>query len=604
MSANIEMTITPEKARTLDGLFYERALMTPDKTAYIQYERKTEQWVTTTWNEMSHYIAHWQTAMEQEELNSGDRVAILLKNSKEWVIFDQAAMGLGLVTVPLYLDDRPDNIAYILEEAAVKLLIIQEQRFWKKLQENCQKIKSLQRIILLEVVQAGTDLGDERLITLSDWLPEQEHVLRKRDGDSHELASIVYTSGTTGRPKGVMLSHYNILSIAYSGVNQIKVLPSDRLLSFLPLSHTFERTVGYYLPIMCGCQVTFSHSIQQLANELLLHKPTILISVPRIFEQVYNKIQNGLKKVPAYKRWMFQMAVYVGWNQFLYEQGKINCSPSRLLWPLFNRLVGEKVKEKFGGELRLAVSGGAALPFGVARTFLSLGLNVVQGYGLTETSPVVSVNKLEDNRPRSIGQPLDAVEVKLGDNNELLIKGPGVMLGYWNNHVATAEVIDSDGWFHSGDQAHIDPNSQHIYITGRIKDILVMSNGEKIPPLDIENTIAMDEWFEQAVLLGEGQAYLSAIVVFNAEFWTRLAKQNGLDPFDLENLRHKKIHQQVVTHLKEVLHDFPGYAKVRKVILSLEPWSVENEMLTPTLKVKRPNVYKAFEAEIEKIYES
>jgi len=602
MTSIADNIISPQKARTLDGLFYERTLMTPDKVAYVQYERKKELWVETTWNEMSHFIAHWQTAMEQEKLEVGDRVAILLKNSKEWVIFDQAAMGLGLVTVPLYLDDRPDNIAYILEEAAVKLLIIQEQRFWKKIQKNCQKIKSLQRIILIDVAEAALELDDERLSTLSDWLPDTEHVLRKREADSHELASIVYTSGTTGRPKGVMLSHANILAIAYGTIENIRVLDSDSLLSFLPLSHTFERTVGYYLPIMAGCTVTFSHSIQQIANELIQHKPTILISVPRIFEQIYAKIEIGLKKAPLHKRLMFRLAVHIGWKRFLVEQKRKKICLSCLLWPLMKKLVGDKVKEKFGGRIRIAATGGAAIPFEVARTFLALGINVLQGYGLTETSPVVSFNKMENNEPRSIGQALNSVSVKLGENDELLIKGPGVMLGYWNNHAATAEVMDAEGWFHSGDQARIDPDTKHIYITGRIKDILVMSNGEKIPPLDIENAIVMDEWFEQALLLGEGQAYLSAILVFNAEFWTKLAKQNALDPFDMSNLKHKKVHHLVINHLKQVLHDFPGYAKIRKVILTVEPWTVENELLTPTLKVKRPNVIKAFEQEISKIY--
>jgi len=597
-----ENIISPEKAQTLDGLFYERAAMTPDKVAYVQYDRKKQQWLKTSWNEMSHLIAHWQTAMRQENMDAGDRVAILLKNSKEWVIFDQAALGLGLVTVPLYLDDRPDNIAYILEEAAVKLLVVQEQRIWKKIKDNCQKIKSLQRIVLLDVIEASLELDDERLTTLSDWLPEQEHVLHKREANSGDLASIVYTSGTTGRPKGVMLSHANILAIAHGTAENIRVLDSDTLLSFLPLSHTFERTVGYYLPVMAGCTVTFSHSIQQLANELVLHKPTILISVPRIFEQIYSKIENGLKTVPIYKRLLFRLAIRIGWNRFLLEQGRKTFCLSCFFWPIFKKLVGNKVKDKFGGQIRIAATGGAAIPFDVAKTFLSLGINVLQGYGLTETSPVVSFNKMEDNDPRSIGQALNSVSVKLGEENELLIKGPGVMMGYWNNHAATAAVIDADGWFYSGDQAHIDPETQHIYITGRIKDILIMSNGEKIPPLDIENAIVLDEWFEQALLLGEGQAYLSAVLVFNAEYWTKLAKQNQLDPFDMGNLNNKKIHQQVINHLKQVLHDFPGYAKIRKVILSVEPWTVENEMLTPTLKVKRPVVIKAFEKEIEKIY--
>jgi long-chain acyl-CoA synthetase len=265
-------------------------------------------------------------------------------------------------------------------------------------------------------------------------------------------------------------------------------------------------------------------------------------------------------------------------------------------------MVADKVLEKFGGQLRIAATGGAAIPFAVSKTFLSLGLNVIQGYGLTETSPVVSFNHFDNNDPRTIGQVLDIVDVKLGNNQELLIKGPGIMLGYWNNHSATTQVIDADGWFHSGDQASINETTGHITITGRIKDILVMSNGEKVPPGDIENTINIDDWFDQCLLIGEGQAFLSAVLILNAQAWTEIAKSNNLDPFDKNNLNNKKIHLKVVNRLKNVLHDFPGYAKVRRVILSLEPWTIENELITPTLKVKRVKVTELFKTEIENIY--
>ena len=231
-----------------------------------------------------------------------------------------------------------------------------------------------------------------------------------------------------------------------------------------------------------------------------------------------------------------------------------------------------------------------------------MGLNVIQGYGLTETSPLVSFNPIEDNDPRSIGKTIDSVDVKLGFNDELLIKSPGVMMGYWNNHSATAQVIDSDGWFHSGDQARIDPISGHIYITGRIKDILIMSNGEKIPPGDIENTINLDDWFEQSLLIGEGEAFLSAILVFNAQAWASLANEQGLDAFNKSHLLDKRIHSLVVQRLKTILHDFPGYAKIRRVILSLQPWTVENKLLTPTLKVKRVNVLELYKEQLDRIY--
>ncbi|MFK5986977.1 MAG: long-chain fatty acid--CoA ligase [Pseudomonadota bacterium] len=612
--------ILPKQADTLDGLFYERVHKTPDKVAYVQFNKEQQQWENVTWNDVSHLVMMWQAAMKKEALNSGDRVAVLLKNSKEWIIFDQAAMGLGLVLVPLYLDDRPDNIAYILDDANVKLLIVQEQRQWNRLKQsfddNGNTIESLQRIVLLDVNKANIELDDERLITLSDWLlesdPGKDHMLYKRHGNMHALATIVYTSGTTGRPKGVMLSHYNILSVAYETGLTLNVGENDSLLSFLPLSHTFERTLGYYLAMMAGCKVYYSQSVQQLANEILLHKPTILVSVPRIFEQIYAKINDKLQKSSLLERLLFKLTITTGWHVFIHSQTihQINTHQqnhswlciSCLLWPVLKKLVADKILEKFGGQLRIAATGGAAIPYPVAKTFLALGLNVIQGYGLTETSPVVSFNKMGNNDPRSIGEALDCVELKLGENNELLIKSPGVMMGYWNNHSATARAIDADGWFHSGDQARIDSVSNLVYITGRIKDILIMSNSEKIPPGDIENTINVDAWFEQSLLVGEGQAFLSAIIVLNAQSWTSLSEQHGLDPFDKSQLLNKKIHSAIIKRLKANLHDFPGYAKIRRVILTLEPWTIENELITPTLKVKRVKVLELFEKEIEQIY--
>jgi long-chain acyl-CoA synthetase len=259
--------------------------------------------------------------------------------------------------------------------------------------------------------------------------------------------------------------------------------------------------------------------------------------------------------------------------------------------------------QKFGGRLRMAASGGAAIPFPVARTFIGLGLELIQGYGLTETSPVASFNRLGNNDPRSIGHPLDTVEMKIGKNDELLIKGPGVMMGYWNNPEATSQVIDNDGWFHSGDQARISAETGHVYITGRLKDVLVMSNGEKIPPTDIEHTIVMEPLYDNIMLLGEGQPFLSAILVLNPEAWQKLAKEQSLDPNDANNIQNKTIVNYVIKDLKNVLHDFPGYAKIRKVVLSLEPWTVDNGILTPTLKVKRPKVMEKFAQEIETIYQ-
>ncbi len=600
-------TITPEQAGTLDGLFYERTMYSADNVAYIQYNKQKNQdknkaWEETTWNEMAILVGQWQKAITNENLESGDRVAILMKNCKEWIAVDQAALGLGLVVVPLYLEDRPDNIAYILNDAAIKLLIIQDISQWGRLREICTDNAFLKRVILVDTTSDKLENETDKVTSVQQWLPEPGPVLHKRNGEPSDLATIVYTSGTTGKPKGVMLSHYNILSIVSPSARGLKIKADDLFLSFLPMSHTFERSLGYYLTVMVGCRVAFARSIQALADDLVTIKPSLLISVPRIYERVYAKIESSLLKGSPITRALFKLTVQVGWNRFLYKQKRARICLSCLLWPILKRIVADKVMQKFGGNLRLAATGGAAIPFPVAKTFIGLGLTLIQGYGLTETSPVATFNRIENNDPRSIGHALEGIELKIGDSDELLIKSPGVMMGYWNNHAATAQAIDPEGWFHSGDQARIDEKTGHIYITGRLKDILIMSNGEKIPPTDIENTIVIDPLFEHALLLGEGQAYLGAVLVLNSEEWVHIAQKNNLDPFDKENLQNKAVANQIVRHLRTVLHDFPGYAKIRKVVLTLDPWTVENDILTPTLKVKRPKVLKLFEKEIKALY--
>jgi long-chain acyl-CoA synthetase len=340
--------------------------------------------------------------------------------------------------------------------------------------------------------------------------------------------------------------------------------------------------------------------VAQLAEDLQNIQPTVLIAVPRIFERVFARIQGQMDKQSGFRRMLFQMTTRVGWHRFERQQHRKSWHPRLLAWPLLKLLVAEKVTAKLGGRLRMAVSGGAALSTPVARTFIGLGVPILQGYGLTETSPVISVNVLEDNEPGSVGIPLNGVEVRIGENEELLVKTPGMMLGYWNNHAATAEIIDADGWLHTGDQARIE--NGHIYITGRIKDILVLSNGEKIPPMDMELAISLVPAIDQVLVIGEGQPYLAAIVVLNGEAWLKLAQRFKLDPNADESLASDRLQAYLLKKIKGCLKDFPGYAKIRRVIPALEPWTVDNGMLTPTLKAKRARILERFADKITATY--
>ena len=608
MTSITEDIISTEIAGTLDGLMVERVRRTPDNTAYRHFDADSKTWCDTSWGKVGEEISRWQAALAAENLLPGDRVAVHLRNSKEWVFFDQAALACGLVIVPLYTDDRPDNIAYIMTDAAVKVLLVQDAAVWKRLGPALAGQEDLQRVLILSSVLNSTTasptevLADERVRFVSDWLPDNPVPLRKRGGDPHALASIVYTSGTTGRPKGVMLTHYNMLSIAHSALTMIDVYQEDLFLSFLPLSHTLERTAGYYLPVMSGSAVAYARSILQLADDLLNIRPTVMIAVPRIFERVFARIQGQLDKQSGFKRALFNMTTAVGWHRFERQQHRAAWHPRLLLWPLLNRLVAHKVTAKLGGRLRMAVSGGAALSKPVARIFIGLGVPILQGYGLTETSPVISVNVPDDNEPGSVGVPLNGVEARIGEHDELVVKTPGMMLGYWNNHAATKEIIDAEGWLHTGDQARID--NGHIYITGRLKDILVMSNGEKIPPMDMELAISLVPAIEQVLVIGEGESYLAAVAVLGADAWRALAKRFSLDADAADSLRHEKLHAALLKDIKGHLKDFPGYAKIRRLILTLDPWTVDNGLLTPTLKVKRARVLEKFADEVRVLYEN
>jgi len=596
-------------ARTLAGLFRERVRRTPQETAYRQFNPDDGDWHDYSWSDMAGDVSRWQAALAGENFRHGDRVAILLRNCREWVIFDQAALGSGLVVVPLYTDYRPDNIAYILNNAGCRLLLLQGEEHWAGIRSVLDELGGLARILTLEPV--ALPAGEQRVRHIDAWLAGHKSAgLRTDDGAADELATIVYTSGTTGRPKGVMLSHRNILFNCERAVEIVPVNRGDLLLSFLPLSHTFERTVGYYLPMLVGATVAYARSIPELAEDLQTIRPTMMVSVPRIYERVYNKIQAGLAEKPRVAAWLFNTAVSVGWRRFEHRQGRARWHPSLLFWPLLDRLVASKIMARLGGRMTTAASGGAPLPTPVARVFVGLGLNLIQGYGLTETSPILTANPIDDNIPASVGVPLRGLELRVGASDELLARGPSIMLGYWNNQEATRQVIDEEGWFHTGDKARIERN--HVYITGRLKEIIVLANGEKVPPADMEMAItldplmemaiAIDPLFEQVMVLGDNRPYLSAVIVLEPEQWKNTARQLGLDAADPASLNSEALCNHVKDRLQVLLASFPGYARVHAITCSLQAWTVENGMITPTLKLKRRRILEEFAEHIEQMY--
>lgn len=590
--------------RTLAELLAWRVARTPQGEAYRQFDAARGAWASVSWQAFGERVARFARALAALGLRSGDRVAILLPNGLDAVSVDQAVLALGCVPVPMHAVDNPASIAYILGDSEAALLVADTTAQWQAVAATGAVPATLRHVVLREC-DARAAAGPE--VTSLDVCLARGDVagaaVALPGPGEEDLATLVYTSGTTGKPKGVMLTHRNVLSNVKGALEHLAPRPDDVFLSFLPLSHTFERTGGYYLPVACGACVAFARSVTQLPEDLKTVRPTILVSVPRIYERVYAKLQSMLEAAPR-KRRLFELAQAVGWRRFCRAQ-RLPVEPGgsplldALAWPLLSRLVARPLLAQFGGRIRVAVSGGAALSQPIAHTFLGLGLPIVQGYGMTESSPVVSANTPGDNDPATVGRPFPGVEVKIGDNKELLVRGPNVMRGYWKREEDTARALEG-GWLHTGDQAAIEGG--RIRILGRVKEIIVTSTGEKIAPVDLEMAIVADPLFEQAYAFGDNRPFIAGIVVLGRDPWERLARGLGLDPADPTSLEAPQAVKAALARIKELTRDFPYYAQPRAVALTLEPWSVENGLITPTLKLKRNNLLARYGAVIEGLY--
>src|SRR5712671_3911275 len=542
------------------GLLKEQ-LATPERILYRHFTEGG--WRDVSAREIAGYAARWQAFLRAEGLAQGERIALCLKNGIHWVAADQGALGLGLVVVPLYVDDNPENVAWCLENSGARLLVVESSRMAYALQGVAASLP--------RVVCCAADPGSAH-DAVEAVLPRQAPSFEAAPLEDGALATICYTSGTAGRPKGVMLTHGNILANV-AACERLRLARSDDVfLSLLPLSHMFERTGGYYLPLAIGAKVTYARSVSQLAEDLASERPTVMFAVPRVFEKFAARVNEALAKSPAKKR-LFDLVVAAGGRAERREAGLAD----RIVLALARGRVAGPVLARLGGRMRLAVLGGAPLDPSIAWLFLGLGLPVLQGYGMTEASPVISVNGMADNVPESVGAPLDNVEVRIAANGELLARGPSVMKGYWSNPEASAKSLDREGWLHTGDLAEI--REGKIFIRGRLKDVLVLSNGEKLPPQDVELAILGDGVFEQGILIGEGRPFLMLVTV------TRETDEKSL-----------------IRRANERLKRFPRYIRVRRVVATREPWTVENGLLTPTLKVRRERVQEKFRAEIERAY--
>ncbi|BEU96665.1 long-chain fatty acid--CoA ligase [Acidovorax sp. DW039] len=605
--------------QTLPQLLAYRVASTPEGEAYRAFDPATHAWQSLSWRDAAQRIGRWAQALAAMQLPHGARIAILLPNGLNALCADQATLATGCVPVPLHAIDNPGSIAYILADCEASMLILGQREQWEKVRATGVEFPALRAVVFTDPDESESlDVGElpadgPALGSLQQWLEGADHAgtttpaQAPRGPAADDLAAIVYTSGTTGKPKGVMLTHHNVLSDVKAVMQRISPTTADVFLSFLPLSHTFERTGGYYLPIAAGSCVVYARSVPLLAEDLKSVRPTVLVSVPRIYERIHAKLLEKLARSP-WKMRLLEAAQAKGWALFCRHQKLLpdtvqtgNDWLHALPWPLLQWLVAKPLLAQFGGRVRVAVSGGAPLSPTIARCFLGLGLPLIQGYGMTETSPVVSVNSLEDNDPACVGRALPGVEVRIGDNRELQVRGPIVMKGYWKRPEDTARILSADGWLGTGDQADI--VNGRIYIRGRIKEIIVTSTGEKVPPGDLELAMLADPLLEQAFVVGENRPFIACVAVLRRQEWLRLAADLGLNPQEAASLNQPAVHRAVLARIERCTASFARYAVPRAVHLTLEPWTIENTFMTPTLKLKRTNLMAHFEQAIEDMYQ-
>jgi len=546
-------------------------------------------------------VGRWRAALAREQLAAGERVALMLPNCVEWICFDLAAQSLGLVVVPLHPNENPQHVAFQLSDCGARVLLLAAGRDWTALAPVCGELPQLPRTLCV-VASAGEQDGGPTPV--ERWLegaaPVEQPAL---PADPDALATIVYTSGTTGRPKGVMLSHRNILRNVEAMLQRVPGCREDLYLSFLPLSHMFERTVGCYLPMAAGSTVAFARSLQALPQDLLAVRPTVLVSVPYLYERLHARLQQELGGRGRAARALFACAEGIGWRRF--EAAQHRRAPpgplERLLWAALKPLTADKLLARLGGRLRLAVTGGAPMAPEAARCLIGLGVPLLEGYGLTEAAPIVTGNALQDNAPGSVGRALPGVELRLGGDGELLVRGPNVMLGYWNAPAQTREAIDADGWLHTGDVARIAPGG-YVHIVGRLKEILVTSTGEKVPAADLERAITGDPLFAQAMVAGEGRPHLVALAVLDREAWQALARELGVPADAPGALQRPEVRDALLRRVQARLQGFPACARVRALWVTLEPWTPANGLLTPTLKIRRAQLQERFKGELEQLH--
>jgi long-chain acyl-CoA synthetase len=538
-----------------------------------------------TWEETQKNILKLSKII-RENIKEGDRCLLVSENRPEWFVSDMAIMLSGGITVPAYTTYTEDDYQYLIEDCEPSLIIVSNNELLKKLNNTINEKKFIKKVITLdEVNKVIHDLDiinkdkylDFNLILKNDLLDEDKIQNEKLKRTSP--ACIIYTSGTGGNPKGVILSHGGILNNLVGACEIMKPLFSSRpvFLTWLPLSHSYEHCVQF-AQIAVGAKVFYAEKIEKLLENISEAKPTIMTAVPRFYQNLYNKININLKKQTGFKAKLIEETLRLGKKKLLNQKMTFS---EKLLNLIVETLVRKKIKKQFGGNLKAFVSGGGALDQDIGEFLNSVGLPTLQGYGLTETSPVVSCNPIHKIKVETVGPPFKGNQVKIAEDGEILVKGENVMLGYWNKKEETDKVI-VNGWLHTGDIGEIDPEDGYLKITDRKKDIIVSAGGDNISPAKIENMITNEPEIDQCMVYGDKKNYLVALVVPSKDFLHEKEKINNV----IEKINKK------LTLLE----------KIKKIQLIDENFSIENGLMTPTMKVKRKKVTEKYKNQLEELY--
>ncbi|MFN3649587.1 MAG: AMP-dependent synthetase/ligase [Armatimonadota bacterium] len=566
------------------------------------------EWRPITYREMGERVRRLALGLHALGVRHGARVALLSENRPEWAVTDQAVLSLGAVNVPLYSTLPPPQVEYIAADAGAEVLIVSHGKQLEKVLAVRDRLTALRHVVVMDPPEPLPEgvLTFAEVLERGGAVPGGSETLERLAAavKPEDLASIIYTSGTTGAPKGAMLTHDNFISNAQTVVDMVDVTENDTFLSFLPLSHVFERMAGHYLPLQVGATIAYAESVFTVQSNMVEINPTIMASVPRLYESMHSRIQDGIAKQPERKRKLAEWAVKVGWERNSRTiEGKSPGLLTALQYAIADRLVLKPLRERVTGtSLRFFISGGAPLPVETAKFIASIGLRILEGYGLTETSPVICVNLPEKTRIGTVGPPIPGVQVRIAEDGEILSRGPHIMQGYYNLPEETANAIDAEGWFHTGDIGVLDPDG-YLRITDRKKDLIVLANGKNVAPQPIEAKVKASPYINTVVLFGDRQPQVVALIVPAYDRLKNWAKERGIEGRDPEALsKHPDVKKLLRKEIDEHTQDLADFEKIRRFAILTEDFTMEKGELTPTLKIKRKVVAEHYADEVRSLY--